>query len=181
MEKKRGSLIDGSFLVFLAIAAILGGLCYLRGRSVFVQGLEASWGLFIDLLPRITGALLFPGFVEVLIPKDVIRRWIGEGSGFKGILIATLAGMIMPGGPMVSFPLITMLYRLGADAGPLVAYLTSWEILGLQRIIVWEVPMMGVRFALLRFIVSLLLPVIAGVIARKLALHMFRSFEASKV
>ena len=117
------------------------------------------------------------GFVEVLVPKGLIHRWIGEKSGFKGIIIATLAGVFTPGGPMISFPLIAALYKLGADSGSLVAYLTSWELLGIQRIVVWELPMMGLRFALLRFVVSMILPVIAGVMARKLVLYVGGSFN----
>jgi len=109
------------------------------------------------------------GFVEVLVPKDLITKWIGEKSGIRGILIATAAGVVTPGGPMISFPLIAALYRLGADFGPLVGYLTSWELMGMQRIIVWEIPFMGIRFALLRFTVSLLLPIIAALTAQRLA------------
>ena len=88
-----------------------------------------------------------------------------------------MAGVVTPGGPMISFPLIATLYKLGADAGPLVAYLTSWEILGLQRIIIWEVPIMGVRFAALRFLVSILLPIIAGVMAKRLVHYVGGSFS----
>jgi hypothetical protein len=58
---------------------------------------------------------------------------------------------------------------MGADSGPLVAYLTSWAILGAQRIFIWEIPLMGLRFASFRFGVSLFLPFLAGMTARRLA------------
>jgi hypothetical protein len=42
--------------------------------------------------------------------------------------------------------------------------------MGLQRILIWDVPFMGAEFAMLRFIVCIPLPVIAGLIARRLPL-----------
>lgn len=120
------------------------------------------------------------GYIQVLVPKDVINRWVGEKSGIRGVVVATLGGVLTPGGPMISFPLIAALYKLGADSGPLVAYLTSWELLGIQRIIVWEIPFMGLRFALLRFGVSMILPIIAGLTAKKLMAYLGGSFKMEK-
>ena len=67
---------------------------------------------------------------------------------------------------MTSFPLVGALHEAGTGRRALVAYLTSWSTLGFQRIILWEVPLMGIEFAVLRFLASLPLPILAGVIAR---------------
>ncbi len=170
-KKKLNPFLDTSFLIFAALAMIAGGVCYSRGKDVFYLGLNSALSLFVDIAPRLCGAFLMAGFVEVLVPKDLVTKWMGERSGIKGILIATVAGVVTPGGPMISFPLIAALYKLGADLGPLVGYLTSWELMGIQRIIVWEIPFMGIRFATLRFAVSLLLPIIAALTAQRLASH----------
>jgi hypothetical protein len=46
--------------------------------------------------------------------------------------------------------------------GPMVAYMTSWSLFGMQRIIAWEAPLMGWRFVVVRVIPSLAFPVLAG-------------------
>lgn len=171
-EKKRIPLPSSSFLVFAAIAFIAGAICYSKGKGVFLSGLDASLSIMLQVVPRVISAFLMAGFVQVLIPKDMIHKWIGERSGLKGIVIASLAGAFTPGGPLISFPLIAALYKLGANSGPLVAYLISWEILGIQRIIVWEIPFMGVKFAILKFVVSIPLPLLAGLTAQKLILYL---------
>lgn len=170
-KKKRNPFLDTSFLIFAGLALVAGAVCYSRGKEVFCEGVNSSLSLFLDITPRLSAAFLMAGFVEVLVPKDLITKWMGERSGINGILIATVAGVVTPGGPMISFPLIAALYRLGANFGPLVGYLTSWELMGIQRIIVWEIPFMGIRFAVLRFAVSLLLPIIAALTAQRLASH----------
>ena len=48
-------------------------------------------------------------------------------------------------------------------------YITSWAILGAQRIIVWDIPFMGIEFSMYRLLISIPLPIIAGLLARRMA------------
>lgn len=171
-KKKEHPIIDVSFLAFSVLAFIGIAICYARGKVFFLNGIDASLSTFKQVLPKLVGAFFLAGFAQVLAPRDLIHKWMGAKSGLKGIIIATMAGAFTPGGPLTSFPLIAALYKLGADYGPLVAYLTSWEILGLQRILIWEIPFMGITFVLLRYGVSLVLPVVAGITARQVALYL---------
>ena len=168
-------LFDTSFFVFLVLAVGGGAAVYwLKGQGVFVAALEKDLGLFLRIAPQIIGGMLVGGFISVLIPNDVVARWLGRESGFKGILIASVAGMITPGGPIISFPVIMALAVAGADIGALLAYLTAWSTLGLNRIIVWEIPFMGFDFAVVRFLASIPLPFIAGYLVRRLPPVKFR-------
>ncbi len=167
-KRWRNPFIDTSFLIFFGLALVAASLCFVKGKDVFCNGLDASVEMFLDITPRLMGAIFLAGFVEVMIPRDFITKWIGEKSGLRGIVIAEVAGILTPGGPMISFPLIAVLYKLGADLGPLICYVTSWELMGVQRIVVWEIPFMGMRFASFRFAASLVLPIIAGLAARRL-------------
>ena len=54
-------------------------------------------------------------------------------------------------------------------------YVTAWSLLGVQRLLVWEIPLMGGEFVLLRFAVSAVLPVVAGLIARQIPLAIGRA------
>ena len=153
---------DKSFLAFAAVSAVLVGLCLAKGQDTLTAGLEAWWDMLVTVVPRMIVAIIMAGLVQVLAPREMIVKWIGHGSGLRGILVASLAGVATPGGPMVSFPLVVSLQALGADLAPLVAYLTSWALLGFQRIIMWEIPILGGRFATIRFAASLALPIIAG-------------------
>ena len=74
--------------------------------------------------------------------------------------------MLTPGGPFTSFPIVHALWVAGADAGALVAYVAAWSLIGLYRQIIWEIPFMGGDVSLLRFFVSLPMPLLAGFVAR---------------
>jgi uncharacterized membrane protein YraQ (UPF0718 family) len=136
-----------------------------------VESLVSDVGLILFLLPKLGAAFLIAAFIQVLIPRDRVGDWIGERSGLRGMAIASAAGVVTPGGPMTSFPVVTALHAAGTGRSALVAYLTAWSTLGLQRILTWEVPLMGVEFAVLRVLASLPLPFVAGAVARLLPMR----------
>ena len=69
---------------------------------------------------------------------------------------------------MMSFPLVASLAKAGAGRATLIAYLTSWETLGFQRILVWEIPLLGFEYTAMRFVASLPLPFIAALLSERL-------------
>jgi uncharacterized membrane protein YraQ (UPF0718 family) len=83
-----------------------------------------------------------------------------------GIVIATLAGAICPGGPITIYPVAAAFVAIGADTGATVAFITSWTLLGYARVLVWELPFFGVDFVLWRIVIALPLPIVAGILAR---------------
>ena len=58
---------------------------------------------------------------------------------------------------------------IGADTGAAIAFITSWTLLGYARILVWELPFFGGEFVIWRTIISIPLPIIAGLLARFIA------------
>jgi uncharacterized membrane protein YraQ (UPF0718 family) len=100
--------------------------------------------------------------LQVVIPQETVARYFGQRSGMSAIVMASAAGVITPGGPMVSVPLLVVLANSGMALGPLVAYMTAWSLFGMQRIIAWEAPLMGWRFVAVRVVSSLAFPILAG-------------------
>ena len=114
------------------------------------------------ILPRLPISLLAAGFITSLLPEEVISSWIGSGSGFLGVLIASVIGSIIPSGPIVAFPVAIALYKLGAGTPQLIAFLTGWSSFQISRMLLWEVPFLGWQFAMRRSVVSIPLPFIAA-------------------
>ena len=170
---KPTSLIDGTFLYLLAFAVASALACWLvKGPDVFWVAWHGGLDLLVEVAPIMAGAVLLGGFAQALLPHSVVRRWLGDRSGFFGLLLATGAGILVPGGPITSFPRVAALVAAGADVGVTVAFVTSWALLGLNRIVVWELPFLGAHFALVRLGATLLLPLLAGMIARRLPLSL---------
>ena len=121
-----------------------------------------TWQEGLRLGIRIPFALIAASCLAELIPDQVVANLIGRESGAVGIVIAATAGGLMPGGPMVSFPLVLILAGVGAGPAQLVALITGWSVFALHRVISYESPMLGWRFVAVRLLASWMLPLIAG-------------------
>ena len=164
-KNKWYQFLDVSLLIFTSIALVAGLACYFKGPNVFRSGLNASMSMLYEVIPRLVAATFLAGFVEVLTPKHWITKWMGQRSGLKGIVIGSLVGGFTPGGPVTSFPIVVVLFKTGAGIPPLIAFLTAWSVFAFHRIIAYEIPMIGARFAALRLLCSIVLPPLAGILA----------------
>jgi uncharacterized membrane protein YraQ (UPF0718 family) len=157
--------IDLSVVVLALAALALAVVAYVKDPGLPVLGARTGLQMLWFILPRLVPALILAGLLQVLIPQEFVGRYFGREAGFKGILIASVAGMLTPGGPMVSVPFLVALANSGAAIAPLVAYMTAWSLFGMQRIIAWEAPLMGWHFVGVRVVSSLAFPFLAGWIA----------------
>ncbi len=124
----------------------------------------------ITILPMLIFAFIAAGMIQVLIPHEILTKWIGKESGIKGIFIGTVVGAFTPGGPYVSLPIAAGLLRSGAGVGVMVAFLTGWSLWAVQRLPM-DVGIMGWKFTVIRFVSTFFFPPIAGLIAHWIALR----------
>ena len=153
---------DVSFVVLAVLALVTAALAYMKDPGLPAIGARNGLSLLWFIIPRLVPALILAGMLQVLIPQETVARYFGRQSGLTAICVASIAGLITPGGPMVSVPLLVVLANSGMALGPLVAYMTSWSLFGLQRIIAWEAPLMGWHFVGVRVASSVIFPVLAG-------------------
>jgi uncharacterized membrane protein YraQ (UPF0718 family) len=154
--------LDPSTLILAGLAIAFAIVAYFKDPSLPLIGARNGLAMLAFILPRLIPALILAGLFQVLVPQEVVSRHFGRQAGLKAILIASGAGALTPGGPMVSVPFMVGLANSGAALPALVAYMTSWSLFGVQRIIAWEAPLMGWHFVWVRIIPSLAFPVVAG-------------------
>jgi uncharacterized membrane protein YraQ (UPF0718 family) len=160
-------VFDGTLLVLSAVVAALAWIAYARGgEDLLRRGLADGGVLLYRYALLIVVSFLAAGLASALVPQQWVAQAFGVESGLRGILLATAVGVVTPAGPFVSIPIAAVMIRSGASAGPVVAFLAGWALLALHRFVAWEVPLLGWRFALLRYATCLVLPPIAGLIAR---------------
>ena len=149
------------------IAIVLLFIAYQRGGGEHILGLKSAGNMLLQIAPLLIFAFIIAGMIQVLIPTEIISKWIGAESGLRGILIGTAVGGLMPGGPYVSLPIAAGLLRTGASIGTMVAFLTGWSLWAVSRMPL-ELGIMGWKFTLIRLACTFFFPPIAGLIANRL-------------
>jgi len=158
--------LDTSLVVLWGgVAALILITWRTKGGAGVRAGFAGSWHLAKMVLQIIPLALLGAALFAQLIPEQWIVGLIGRDSGVAGIVIASLVGGLVPSGPFVSFPIALSLVQTGAGPAQIVAFLTGWSVYAFYRVMVWEIPTMGAQFTWHRVGASLVLPIVAGLLA----------------
>lgn len=152
-------------IIMAVLATVLLAIGYSRGEGQHIQGLNSGLKMLVEIIPLLLFAFIVAGMIQVLLPQELLSKWIGEESGLKGILIGTLAGGLTPGGPYVSLPIVAGLLKAGAGVGTLVAFLTAWSLWAVARLPM-EIGILGWKFTFVRLACTFFFPPIAGYIAQ---------------
>lgn len=157
--------MDVSMWVLVGMLATAMALAFWKGGwRMVLSGFKEGALTFKSIWVRLVLGFSLGGLIQVVIPSPVIAEWLGPASGMKGILIGSYAGIIITGGPYVTLPVVASIFAAGAGVGPVIALLTSMNLISLPGLLTWAIPFMGVRLALSRYIVCLVIPPIVGLV-----------------
>ena len=165
--KKRNSQMLIPIIIMGILAIVLLYVGYQRGEGEHIVGLQNAYNMTLQILPLLIFAFIVAGMVQVMIPKELLAKWVGTESGMRGIFVGAIAGGLAPGGPYVSLPIVAGLLKSGASVGTMVAFLTGWSIWAVGRLPM-EIGILGWKFTAIRVASSLIFPPIAGYIAQLL-------------
>jgi len=146
----------------LALTAFFQGGFPLVGQGFLVGG-QALLGFF----PLLVIAFTVAGLVSMLIPREMVSRWLGEESGWKGLIIGPAIGALVQGGPFAFFPLFDAVFRDSITTGTAVAMITAWGMINVGHL-PYEFAFLGPRFVALKYSVYILLPSLSGFLANLL-------------
>lgn len=162
-RSKKRALETIAYSAFCIVGAYY---CFhLKGTNGLLSALAFQREMFIGLLPRIIMALGIASLLWVLLDPEKLKNAIQKRKGWVKLVYATILGAVTPGGPSSSFSILNMFLNSGLGYLIGVTYITAWSMLGVQRILIWDIPLLGTEQASLRFISGFWLPAFAGIFA----------------
>jgi len=164
--KRKERKVSMTLIIMLLFTLILTLIAYRKAPGLPLEGLKVGGRLFLGIFPAMAVAFIAAGMIGQVLPRETLTQWLGEESGLRGLIIATLGGSITPGGPFIQFPLVATLLKAGAGVAPLMAFITAWSVISVNRYLIWEIPLLGWRLATARILASLFIPIAVGVLTR---------------
>lgn len=154
--------MDASVLILLGLTVAAIVLALVKDPALAVRGFQSSGRLLGGVWMELALGFVLAGLLDVLIPAPVLSRWLGDEHLGQGILVGWAAGLVMPGGPYLVFPVVANLLKGGAAPGPLIALLTAKTLVSPVRMLTYEAPLLGWPMTLARLIPGVLLPPALG-------------------
>lgn len=116
---------------------------------------------FIEMLSFIPFLFILVGLFDVWVPKEMIEKHIGKESGVKGILLVILLAMLQAGPLYGAFPVAYILSKKGASVRNIFIYLGAFSSMKIPMLGI-EMGYLGIKFTVLRTLISLPLFIIIG-------------------
>ncbi|GAA6180471.1 hypothetical protein NBRC116594_19090 [Shimia sp. NS0008-38b] len=148
------------------IAAI--GVAWTKSPTDVVRISLESLGFLALLSPKIFCGFFIAAAVPILIPPDQLAHWVGKDSGPRGVVVVSFAGALIPGGPTMIFPLAANFRLAGASTATLISFVTAWNLLGVNRTVIWEISFLPIEFVTLRVLLCLPVPILVGFAAHRI-------------
>jgi len=142
-------------------------------RYGFVLAVAFLFAIFLATWPlyqhKATGMLLFQaetmllvippifillGLLDVWVPREQMMRFMGSGSGAKGVLLAFLFGSFAAGPLYGAFPVAAVLMKKGASFTNILIFIGAWSTTKLPMLL-FESAALGPRFALARLAIDI--------------------------
>ncbi|MDW7671385.1 MAG: permease [Bacillota bacterium] len=143
-------------------ALLLAGAAFYQGGLTMVgSGLFIGAKTLVSIVPILVMAFLVAGFVNVLISKGTVSRWLGKEAGWKGPFYGSLLGAMVPGGPFFFYPLMATLILQGASVGTMISFVAAKTLWNIGRLPM-EIAFVGSRLTVIRFLVTFAIPILAG-------------------
>jgi uncharacterized membrane protein YraQ (UPF0718 family) len=155
--------LNNALVVMTFMAAGLFVAAWWKGKHV--EGIRSAARMFINVLPLLLLAFAMVGFINLLFPSTLLKTWLGEESGWKGLAIGTAIGAVVQGGPFAFFPLFDAVFRNNVSTGTAIAMITAWGMINVGHL-PYEFAFLGPRFVALKYSIYIFLPAIAGLLAQ---------------
>ena len=154
-QKDKKKKIIRDYLVMSGIIVVFVVLYFVFPAKGEVS-LKNSWQFFIEMMEILPAVTILIGILSVWATQEMVTKYLGKESGFKGFLIALLMGTL-PAGPLyVAFPVAKALRMKGASVGNMVTYLSVFAAIKLPQLLM-EWRFLGWKFTLLRFPITVVL------------------------
>ena len=125
-----------------------------------------TWDYLVEMVVILIPVAVLIGLFEVWAPKQLIGKYLGRESGWKGILLALLFGTAPTGPLYVAFPIAAMLLKNGASPLNVVVLLNTWAAIKIPQLLV-EARFLGPSFMLARLALTVPSAILMGWLIQK--------------
>ena len=140
------------YRVFLLLAA--GNLAILFiWPEIGVKSLDLTRVNLIDMLSVIPPIFILIGLLDVWVKRETMVRFMGQGSGMVGVLLAFFIGSAAAGPLYGAFPVAGVLLRKGSKLSNVFIMMGAWSTTKIP-LLLFEASALGIKFTVIRLLLD---------------------------
>lgn len=140
--------------MLLMLVAVADVFVFVNNPGLGTEVIKSTGVNFAQMLGVIPPIFLLIGLMDVWVPREKVIRYMGEGSGITGVLLAILIGSAAAGPLYAAFPIAAIMIKKGAKFTNILVFLGAWSTMKIPMFL-FEMASLGYSFAITRWLLSL--------------------------
>ena len=114
------------YRVFI-IAALVLGVFAIFNHQIGLKAINLSAYQFKQMLLIVPPVFILLGLLDVWVPRETMVKYMGEGSGLKGILLSFFIGSAAAGPLYGAFPVAAVFMKKGVKFSNILIFIGAWS------------------------------------------------------
>lgn len=141
------------FRVFL-LAAIAISIMTFVDKELGIKAIDTFKFSLKEMILIIPPIFILLGLLDVWVPKDVMVKYMGEGSGVLGVIISMFIGSAAAGPLYGAFPIAAVFMKKGVKLSNILIFIGAWSTMKIPMFL-FEFNSLGAKFALTRLAINI--------------------------
>ena len=137
----------------MIVSVVMLGILILN-RTLGVSALSNAGFQLKQMFFVIPPIFLLLGLLDIWVPRSTMIRYMGEGSGIKGMLLAFFIGSAAAGPLYGAFPVAAVFMKKGVKFLNVLIFLGAWSSTKIPMFL-FELESLGTKFAITRLFVDI--------------------------
>lgn len=156
--------------MFLALFGVNVALVFLN-PSIGRTALAITGDNVLEMLSFLPPIFVLLGLLDVWVDRETMMKYMGRGSGTRGMLLAFILGSAAAGPLYAAFPMAGVMMKKGASMLNVFIFIGAWSTTKIP-LIMFETATLGFRFMALRLVFNLAgIFLIAFILEREVRRH----------
>lgn len=141
------------YRAFIVVTLMIGILTIFNNELGF-KSLNIAAYSFKEMILVIPPIFILLGLLDIWVPKEIMIKYMGEGSGIKGIVLSILIGSLAAGPLYGAFPVAAVFMKKGVKFNNILIFIGAWSTTKIPMLL-FEMTSLGAKFAVIRLLIDI--------------------------
>lgn len=139
---------------FFVLTIVIVGVITILNKKLGIKSLGIAGFSFKEMALVIPPVFMLLGLLDVWVPRETMIKYMGEGSGIKGIILSIIIGSAAAGPLYGAFPVAAVFMKKGVTFSNILIFIGAWSTTKIPMFI-FEMSSLGKTFAITRLLIDI--------------------------
>jgi len=139
---------------FFIVTIVIVGIITIFNKELGFKSLSIAGYSLKEMALVIPPVFILLGLLDIWVPKEIMIKFMGEGSGIKGVVLSIIIGSAAAGPLYGAFPVAAVFMKKGVKFTNILIFIGAWSTTKIPMLL-FEISALGKTFALTRLAIDI--------------------------